>query len=161
MTWTRAPAPPSLGSLGSLLQQPRSLFTARPRLGSARLGPATCVTRPLSLTSHPSASYLSLHSAVILTRSWPARLPHRAVLGPVRSRHGPARPARRELFAHVSSNLLRAARTLVQHSGPHLGPSHRLGLARPGTQARPLTHVYVCSLTCVFAQTKFLHYGLR
>jgi hypothetical protein len=75
MTRTRAPAPPSLGLLGSLLQQPSPLFTARPVpslslharpasalarlgpprpwLGSARLGSA----RPLashSLSLHPT-----------------------------------------------------------------------------------------------------------
>ena len=74
MTRTRAPAPPSLGLLGSLLQQPSPLFTARPvpslslharpasalarlgpprpwlgsaRLGSARLGSAPCLSLSL------------------------------------------------------------------------------------------------------------------
>jgi hypothetical protein len=131
------------------------------RLGSARLGPATCVARPHSYTSHPSAPCLSQHSAVMLTRLWPARIPHRAVSRPIQSRHDPARPARRALFAHVSSNVLRAGRTLVQHNGPHSGPPYRPGPTRPGKQARSLTHVYVCSLMCAFAQTMFSHYGLR
>ena len=102
MTRTRAPAPPSLGLLGSLLQQPSPLFTARPVpslslharpasalarlgpprpwLGSARLGsarPASALARPGS-ARHGSAPCLSL--------SLPAPNPHDL-----------ARPA---LFAH-------------------------------------------------------------
>ncbi len=171
MTRTTALATPSLGPLCSLLQQPRPLFTTRPepslslhtrpasalarlaspRLASPRLGPPRPGHLCHTVTSHPSAPCLSPHSAVILTRSWPAsaRIPHRAVHGPVRSRHGPARPARRVLFAHVSPNVLYAACALVQQSGPHSGPPYpMIGLARPCQAPR-----IACSLMCMFAHS--------
>ncbi len=68
MTRTRALAPPSLGLLGSLLQQPSPVVTARlepslslharpasalARLGSARFGSAPC---PHSLSLHPTCT---------------------------------------------------------------------------------------------------------
>ena len=223
MTRTRAPAPPSLGLLGSLLQQPSPLFTARPVpslslharpasalarlgpprpwLGSARLGSARplashslslhptrttwhgppcllttcslthvcvatrlccpCSTRFASRSALPSTPCLPQHSAVIPTRLWPACIPHRAVTRPVEVGRAWPGPLSARCLHTLVQMCLCAACTLVQHSGPHSGPPYRPGPTRPGTQARPLTHVYVCSLMCAFAQTMFSHCGLR
>ena len=120
-----------------------------------------CSTRFASRSALPSTPCLPQHSAVIPTRLWPACIPHRAVTRPVEVGRAWPGPLSARCLHTLVQMCLCAACTLVQHSGPHSGPPYRPGPTRPGTQARPLTHVYVCSLMCAFAQTMFSHYGLR
>ena len=137
----------------------RSLMCVLPPVCAvlARTGP----TRFASRSALPSTPCLPQHSAVIPTRLWPACIPHRAVTRPVEVGRAWPGPLSARCLHTLVQMCLCAACTLVQHSGPHSGPPYRPGPTRPGTQARPLTHVYVCSLMCAFAQTMFSHYGLR